>query len=115
TLDGSKSPAELFIGRKLRTTPPVLSPKVHHKPIKNTRMERQFNRQYGARNRTFKRGDSVLVRNYQGQRVSWTKGKVLKWIGRKLYQILVGEDTRIRHANQLRKGFADPNYDQSDD
>ncbi|VDM44277.1 unnamed protein product [Toxocara canis] len=59
--------------------------------------------------------DQPLVRSYQGQRVSWSKGKVLKRVGRVLYQVLVGGDTWIRHANQLRRGFADPNQDQSND
>ncbi|VDM36999.1 unnamed protein product [Toxocara canis] len=85
------------------------------KPAKNTRMEQQFNRQYGARNRTFKRGDSVPLRTYQGRRVSWSKEKVLKRVGRVLYQVLVGGDTWIRHANQLRRSFADQNQDQSND
>ncbi|VDM44454.1 unnamed protein product [Toxocara canis] len=35
-------------------------------------------------------------------------------VGRVLYEILVGEDTSIRYANQLTKGFANPNRDQSD-
>ncbi|VDM47437.1 unnamed protein product [Toxocara canis] len=78
-------------------------------------MERQFNRQYGARSRTFKRGDPVLIRTYLGQLVGWTRGKVLKRVGCVLYQILVGKDTWIRHASRLRKGFADPNHDQSED
>ncbi|VDM48905.1 unnamed protein product [Toxocara canis] len=78
-------------------------------------MERRFNRQCGARNLTFKRGDSVLVRTYQRRGVSWTKGNVLKWVGRVLYKILVEGDVWIQQASQLRKGFSDPDRDQSDD
>ncbi|KHN76914.1 hypothetical protein Tcan_00075 [Toxocara canis] len=78
-------------------------------------MKGQFNRQYDVRNRTCKRGDSVRVRTYNGQRVSWTKGKVPKRVGRVLHQVLVGGDTWIGQANQLRKGFADRDCDQSDD
>ncbi|VDM42127.1 unnamed protein product [Toxocara canis] len=75
-------------------------------------MERQFNRQYSVQDQMFRR--DLLVRAYRG-RISWTKGKVPKRVGRVLYQILIEGDTWIRHANQLRKGFTNPDHDQSDD
>ncbi|KIH68449.1 hypothetical protein ANCDUO_01216 [Ancylostoma duodenale] len=44
-LEGSKSPAELCLGRKLRTSLSLLKPTVPDKSLDiNTTMERQFNR-----------------------------------------------------------------------
>ncbi|VDM45105.1 unnamed protein product [Toxocara canis] len=56
-------------------TDSLLSPTVRHEPVKNTRLERQFNRQCGARNQTVKLGDPVLVRTYQGEELTGQKGK----------------------------------------
>ncbi|VDM43594.1 unnamed protein product [Toxocara canis] len=36
----------------------------HHRSVTDIRMDRQFNRQCGARNRTMERVDLVLVRTY---------------------------------------------------
>lgn len=115
SLDKSKSLAELFGSRKLRTTLFLLSTTVRHKPSKSRRMEQQFNRRHGARSRAFRRGDPVLVCTYQGPIVSWVKGKVLERVGRVLYKVLIGKGTRIRQANQPRQCFADSDQNQSDD
>ncbi|EYC32661.1 hypothetical protein Y032_0002g1028 [Ancylostoma ceylanicum] len=100
-LEGSKLPAELCLGRKLR------------KDI-NTTMERQFNRHHGARRRTFKRGDPVLVNNYQGQQ-SWTNGQVLRRLGRVLYEVRVAKEAWIRHAYQLRMRFGEESHNRLND
>ncbi|EYB92232.1 hypothetical protein Y032_0196g1526 [Ancylostoma ceylanicum] len=73
-LEGSP-PTELCLKRKLRTPLSLLKLTIQSKSI-NTTMRRQFNRQHGARRRTFKIGDQVVVKNYQDQ-PSWTNGHVL--------------------------------------
>ncbi|EPB73036.1 hypothetical protein ANCCEY_07890 [Ancylostoma ceylanicum] len=113
-LEGSKSPAELCFGRKLRTPLSLLKPNIRNKSDINTTMERQFNRHHGARRKTFKRGDSVLVKTYQGQR-NWTNGQVLRCLGRVLYGVRIGEETWIRHANQLRMRFSEEGHNRPND
>ncbi|EYB91802.1 hypothetical protein Y032_0202g1800 [Ancylostoma ceylanicum] len=114
SLEGSKSPAELCFGRKLRTPLSLLKPNIRNKSDINTTMERQFNRHHGARRKTFKRGDSVLVKTYQGQR-NWTNGQVLRCLGRVLYGVRIGEETWIRHANQLRMRFSEEGHNRPND
>ncbi|RCN48996.1 hypothetical protein ANCCAN_04873 [Ancylostoma caninum] len=80
----------------------------------NTIMERQFNREHGARRRTFKVGDPVLVKTYQGQQ-RWTNGQVLQRLGRVLYEVLVEKETWIRHTNQLRIRFEEGDHYATDD
>ncbi|KAL3075935.1 hypothetical protein niasHS_012852 [Heterodera schachtii] len=66
------SPAELFLGRTLRTPLSMLEPK-QHAPNENdnrrgqyqAKMSQQYNHHHGTRSRSFKSGDSVLVLNYR--------------------------------------------------
>ncbi|EYB85899.1 hypothetical protein Y032_0289g1517 [Ancylostoma ceylanicum] len=114
-LEGSKSPAELCLGRKLRTSLSLLKPTVPDKSLDiNTTMERQFNRKHGARRRTFKVGDPVLVKTYQGQQ-RWANGQVLRRLGLVLYEVLVGKEKWIRHTNQLRIRFGEGDHNATDD
>ncbi|EPB77222.1 hypothetical protein ANCCEY_03672 [Ancylostoma ceylanicum] len=80
----------------------------------NTTMERQFNRKHGARRRSFKVGDPVLVKTYQGQQ-RWTNGQVLRRLGLVLYEVLVGKEKWIRHTNQLRIRFGEGDHNATDD
>ncbi|EPB75509.1 hypothetical protein ANCCEY_05375 [Ancylostoma ceylanicum] len=90
-------------------------PTVPDKPLDiNTTMERQFNRKHGARRRTFKVGDPVLVKTYQGQQ-RWTNGQVLRRLGLVLYEVLVGKEKWIRHTNQLRIRFGEGDHNATDD
>ena len=52
------NPAELMLGRKMRTPLDALRPPPTME--KNTKMERQFNKKHGARKRTFSSGDTVI-------------------------------------------------------
>ncbi|EPB74401.1 hypothetical protein ANCCEY_06522 [Ancylostoma ceylanicum] len=87
---------------------------VRNKSDINTIMERHFNRHHGARRRTFKRGNHVLVKTYQGQQ-SWTNGQVLRRLGRVLYEVRVGEKTWVRHANQPRMRFSEEGHNRPND
>ncbi|PIO75618.1 hypothetical protein TELCIR_02325 [Teladorsagia circumcincta] len=90
TDDGNKFPAELFIGRKLRTDLALLKPITQRTPVHNQSMESQFNEHHGARNRAFNSGDPVLVRQYHGNHEEWSNGKILKRVGEALFEVLVG-------------------------
>jgi len=62
----SRSPAEIFLGRKLRTTFDLLKPPRQSEDHRNTQMERHFNRRHGARQREFGIGEKVWARRKPG-------------------------------------------------
>uniref|UniRef100_A0A7I4YE75 Integrase catalytic domain-containing protein n=1 Tax=Haemonchus contortus TaxID=6289 RepID=A0A7I4YE75_HAECO len=74
---GAKSPAELFLGRQTRTKLSLLKPSViTNYSNRNRKMEEQYNRHHGARQKKFNIGDSVWVRTivsrHQNKRlVNW--------------------------------------------
>ncbi|KHN75995.1 hypothetical protein Tcan_18183 [Toxocara canis] len=79
------------------------------KPVKNTGMERQFNRQYCTRN----------VQAWQiipCSHLSRTTSQLNKRKGAKAGRTRgISEYRWVRRANQLRNGFAGPYHDQTDD
>ncbi|MFH4976831.1 hypothetical protein AB6A40_003540 [Gnathostoma spinigerum] len=106
TLENSVSPAELFLGRKLRTSLNLLIPSADiTSHAKDVAMEAQFNRHHGARRRSFEPGDTVYVRDNRGSHPSWVSGKVLRRRGRVVYEVQVGANVWTRHINQLRARF----------
>ncbi|KAF5396898.1 hypothetical protein PHET_09589 [Paragonimus heterotremus] len=52
--------------------------------------------------RRFNIGDSVLARDFRGQD-KWTAVVISKRKGKVIYEVSVGEDTRRKHINQLRR------------
>ena len=78
TLPQQRSPAELFLGRKPRTTLDLLLP-TKQPSGHDEEMERQFNRRHGAVTRKFEVGDPVHVRYRHSQ--DWEAASVNKQIG----------------------------------
>uniref|UniRef100_A0A8R1EKI3 RNA-directed DNA polymerase n=1 Tax=Caenorhabditis japonica TaxID=281687 RepID=A0A8R1EKI3_CAEJA len=98
------SPAENFIGRKIRTTLDLLLPSSESPTARNDSMEAQFNRHHGARERMFQEHDKVYVKDFRNpQNATWISGVVQKRIGRTLYKVLVNGSVWKRHTNQLRR------------
>ncbi|PIC43759.1 hypothetical protein B9Z55_004376 [Caenorhabditis nigoni] len=101
--DGS-TPAQNFIGRNIRTFLNQLLPKDQLPNSHDTEMEKQFNKQHGARSRSYQVGEKVYVKNYRNiNTATWISGTIQKRIGRTLYRVLVKDAVWIRHANQLRR------------
>lgn len=100
---GNRSPAEVFLGRQLRTSMDLVRPTAPAEAWKNLEMEKDHNRRHGARERSFTRGDLVLVRDYHNQKKVWRNGVVLRRRGRVIYDVQVGADVWRRHTNQLRR------------
>ncbi len=100
-LPNCRSPAEAFLGRRLRTSLDLMLPS---KPSdqRNEAMEHQFNRRHGARQRSFKVGDLVYVLDYRCKPPSWTAGRIHRRIGSVKYEVAVGRLKWTRHTNQLR-------------
>ena len=95
--------AECLLGRKLRTPLDCMLPRRLSRGNRNAAMEHQFNLRHGAIVRSFHPGDSVLVRTYNCPS-RWTLGSIIRNRGSVLYEVRVGSETWIRHANQLRLG-----------
>ena len=103
------TPSERMLGRKIRTKLDLLVPKAHSE-LRNKKMEDQYNSYHGTRAKHFKIGDSVVVRNYVGYKVTWIPAIVKNRVGWVMYEVSLRNDTWIRHANQMRLNFAD--YEQ---
>ncbi|WKY00905.1 hypothetical protein Q1695_015148 [Nippostrongylus brasiliensis] len=103
SVPGGRSPAEVFLGRRLRSTLTMLKPNKTEVRRHDEKMEEQFNLHHGARERTFEPGDPVWVRDYRDGHPKWTPGQILNKHGRCVYDITVQNQIWRRQANQLRK------------
>lgn len=100
-----KSPAELLLGRPIRTSLDLLKPPtLFHKP-EESKQESQYNRKHGAKSRSYKPKDLVWAKVYSNNAWSWETGQVLERIGRVVYNVwLSGKQNLIRsHCNQMRQ------------
>ncbi|KAK6028367.1 hypothetical protein OSTOST_05590, partial [Ostertagia ostertagi] len=97
-----RSPAENFIGRRLRSTLDLLKPSHAPEARPDIAMEKQFNRRHGAKPRKFEPDDLVYARDFRSGQPRWSPGRILLRHGRTLYDVLVQESIWKRHANQLR-------------
>ncbi|EFO91976.1 hypothetical protein CRE_11440 [Caenorhabditis remanei] len=117
SVPNNQSPAEAFIGRKMRTVLNLLLP---HKPTpsleRNLAMETQFNLHHGARDRIFEINDQVYVIDRRSPNSSqWVSGVIERKLGQTVYKVRVGSQRWTRHANQLRQRTSPPShYDWSD-
>ncbi|KFD58860.1 hypothetical protein M514_00023, partial [Trichuris suis] len=98
---GKKSPAELFLGRRLRLTLDLIRPTVRQQRRRNEKMEQQFNRRHGARKREFSIGDTVLVKDHYANR--WIPATVRRRLGNVVYQLETKHGMWYRHANQIQQ------------
>ncbi|CAH8546802.1 unnamed protein product [Schistosoma rodhaini] len=88
-----KSPAECMFRRKIRTIfSSMLPPRKTRKPTNGNHMV----------TRSFKVGERVLVKSYQGGK-RWEPGIIERRIGSVLYLIRRNVGTCIRHINQIRR------------
>jgi len=100
TLPQQQSPAELFLGRKPRTSLDLLLPPKQPTGC-DTKMERQFNRKHGAVMRGFEVKEQVYVQHHHSQ--DWKAASVSKQIGGRLYDVtLTDGSTRRFHVNEMR-------------
>lgn len=97
------SPAEAMMNRKLRMPFDVLRPNPEPSYSgRNKKLEHEFNRRHGAKPRTFKPGDFVRARDYRSGHAAWATGEIQRRHGDVIYDVLIGSQTWVRHANQLR-------------
>uniref|UniRef100_A0A914HTB4 RNA-directed DNA polymerase n=2 Tax=Globodera rostochiensis TaxID=31243 RepID=A0A914HTB4_GLORO len=109
-----RTPAELFLGRPIRTILSLVKPSL--RPVKHCatdqhreRMAKQFNRRHSARERPFQIGDRVMFLYYHNNKRTWTPGQIIGGSGVIWRVKAPGLDVvTIRHANQMR---ANPIHD----
>uniref|UniRef100_A0A7I4YY53 RNA-directed DNA polymerase n=1 Tax=Haemonchus contortus TaxID=6289 RepID=A0A7I4YY53_HAECO len=100
---GGQSPAELFLGRQIRTRLNLLKPcDITNSNKRDQKMEAQYNRHHGAKDKQFNIGDFVWAKDYRSGWPKQTPGQVLQRHGDRHYDIAVNGEIWKRHANQLR-------------
>ena len=71
-------------------------------------MKKQFDKKNGARPRLFKDQETVYVRDFKDpNHTRWIPGKVIKRIGKTVYDVEVGRKITRRHTNQLRPRYVE--------
>lgn len=96
---GTLSPAELFLGRPLRSRLNLLQDESCKSYV-------NVSKEVESRNRSFKEGDSVLARNF-GKGPKWVTGKVKTCEGRSLYIITTPGGVVRRHVDQIKSCLAE--------
>lgn len=96
------SPAEALLGRKIRTHFESIRPTPALKPQRNVMMEKQYNSHHGAQKRLFSVGQKVLAMDYRGKHPTWIAGRIVQKKGNVVYEVSVGSEIWVRHANQLK-------------
>lgn len=92
-----KTPAELMMGRKLRSPLDKLHPDKQREPEELPRAE----------GRSFRPGDLVYCKNF-GPGHRWMAAKVVGRCGRVMYRVQTSSgEVHRRHANQLRRAWFD--------
>lgn len=105
-----KSPAELFLGRKIRSPLTALlptdSPADARSKEKEEKMEHQFNHHHGARERNLEIGDNVII-NLRGDKREL--GTVSRQISKNVVEVQLSNNQKVqRHLNHVWKGGTRP-------
>ena len=112
-----KSPAEVMIGRNMKTRLDLLKPSEAFEGDRNTKMEAQFNHHHGAKWREFAAGDDVYYKFPRHNGWRWLPAIVVEKRGLVDYIVKVTTDADEReikaHANQLVKRFTDASRDDN--
>ena len=89
-----RSPAQLLMGRQLRTMLDVLHPEEEHKNVQHRENEKK---------REINIGDKVLIRSFNSRSAKWITGRVLHKIGHYMYRVRTDEGLEVRrHVDQIR-------------
>ncbi|KAK6019884.1 hypothetical protein OSTOST_14471, partial [Ostertagia ostertagi] len=98
-----KSPAEILMGRELRTTLDVY--KTKGKALSNRSYRERMVADHVRRGRVERRfvvGQQVYIRNYQ-KGDKWIPGIITQVVGRRVYEVHFGTGSRKAHADQLKE------------
>ena len=90
------SPAELFLGRRVRTRFDIMRPNLGNAIQKKSTPER-------STVRLFQEGDKVWVKDYRKSTENWVDAIVVNQLGPVTYQVKVDDLIWKRHVDQIRK------------
>ncbi|XP_062557273.1 uncharacterized protein K02A2.6-like [Armigeres subalbatus] len=99
-----KSPAELLVGRPVRTSLDFLRPPSQFYTNKHPKQEDQYNRKHGTKSRTCSPHDLIWAKVFRNNKWTWEAGSVVERLGEVMYNVwLETKQQLIRsHCNQLR-------------
>ena len=98
-----KSPAELFIGRKLGTPLNDLRKMYAKTKLMFEKMDKQFNKKHGSKEKYYDISEPVYAIHYQNNNTRWVPGKIVKKIGKTIYEVNMNKKIYVKHVNQLRR------------
>jgi hypothetical protein len=102
-----KSPAELFLGRRIRIPLDLMLP-ARGSNIKR-HSHQQFKSERGQVGRTFSPGDLIYVLDFKGPKKTWIPAKVIRRVGTVMYQVQSQYSSNIRHVNHIRRRYTHDN------
>ena len=100
-----KTPAELFLGRKLRTRLSLVKPDMKmamQEKVEKTKCAADKRR---CAPKVFSVGDRVFVRTVRGETVKWWQGTIKSVKSPMTYLVLVNGQVRFVHVDHLRRSF----------
>ncbi|XP_058449020.1 uncharacterized protein K02A2.6-like [Malaya genurostris] len=86
-----KSPAEVLLGRAVRTSLELLRLPTSINKSENTIQEHQFNRKHGTKERRYHPQDSVWAKVFRNNKWYWEAGTVIERLGKVMYNIWLPE------------------------
>ena len=95
----SRTPAELFLNRRLRMRLDLIRPDLGRK-VFDKQSDQKTRQDKSSREREFALGEQVLVQNFQGE-PRWLSGTITEQTGPVCYKVLVGDQLWKHHINQM--------------
>ncbi|XP_055622875.1 uncharacterized protein K02A2.6-like [Toxorhynchites rutilus septentrionalis] len=104
---GGKSPAELLLGRPLRTSFELLRPPSKFNKNNSLKQNQQFNTKHGAKEKCFDVQDQVYAQVHRGNDWNWVPGVIVERVGTVIYNVWIPQQQQLirSHSNQLRKRY----------
>ncbi|EFO90739.1 hypothetical protein CRE_08209 [Caenorhabditis remanei] len=112
---GGLTPAEVHLGRRLRTRLSLMMPQLNKTvDSEQVAMKEQFDKHHGVKARSYRKGDSVFVKVFEKNTWSWKPGKVNQRQGRVVYVIGLNDGReRVVHANQMKMRLEESTQEQN--